>query len=185
MTFLVPRTRAGCQCCVPPAPLLAGPHRRGASGGECAIAPRFCINSKKKNKPHHVLLLWFWALSNRQLFPSALQWGVEEHLFSLRWWESGGIMRKSVRFIWCETIFWHPFVPKPLWCCQPRWAVSLGFSRQFGSSIHNFSWAKHQLNWAPTAGFLAFFLSNPFCFLYYHQKKKTQQKTKPSICRNL
>lgn len=161
-------------------PLCSRQGRAAAGGAEGSVlSHRGSALTLKKKK--NTSLLWFWALSNRQLFPSALQCGVGENLASQRCRESGGIMLKSVWFIWCETIFWQLFVPKPLWSCQPRWAVSIGFSRQLGSNIHKFSWAKHWLNQAPSADFLAFFfffLSNPLCFLYYHKKN-------PSIYRNL
>lgn len=56
--FLVPRTPAVCRCSVSPL-FPAGPRSRGGSGGECAIAQRFCINSKKKEKHLAFVVLSF------------------------------------------------------------------------------------------------------------------------------
>lgn len=144
------------------------------SRGECAITQRFCMNTKKN--PGFVVL----SLSNRQLFPSALQWGVGDNLFSRRCRESGGIVLKSVWFVWCEIIL-TPVCTKTALILR---AVSAGFSRQLGSSVHRFAWAKQQLNQAPAADFLAFFFLKwhillsllPHTHKIHTQKSVIQQK---------
>lgn len=155
-------------------PLLAGPGSHGASRGECAIIQRFCMNAKKTSG--FVVL----SLSNRHLFPSAPQWGVRENLFSRRCRESGGIVLKSVWFVWCEIIL-TPVGTKTALILR---AVSAGFSRQLGSVFTglpglNSGWIRPQLQ----IFLLSFFSSDAFYFLYYHthtqiytQKSVMQQK---------
>lgn len=60
--------------------------------------------------------------------------GVGEKLFCQTYGESGVIVL-SVWFIWCETKFWHPRVPKPLWSCQLGQLLSPWFPRCLGRFI--------------------------------------------------
>lgn len=57
--------------------------------------------------------------------------GVGEKVFCQTYGESGVIVL-SVWFIWCETKFWYPRVPKPLWSCQLGQLLSPWFPRCLG-----------------------------------------------------